>query len=91
MFDPNSRYDGVPTYQVTDHRGRTVDVVAVPDPPGDAVLGVHLRREGERLDHLAYRYLADASTWWRIAELNGAMLPDALAEALELEIPEGRS
>jgi hypothetical protein len=89
VFDPDSRYVSAPTYTVTDHRGRTVEVVAVPDHPSAALLGVHLRHQGERLDHLAYRYLSDAATWWRIAELNEAMLADALAEVLEIRIPRG--
>jgi hypothetical protein len=87
MFEPPSRYATTPTYIVTDHRGRQVVVVSVPPRPVQAELGVHLRREGERLDHLAFRYLGDATAWWRIAELADVELPDALFETRELRIP----
>jgi hypothetical protein len=32
------------------------------------------------VDHLAARYLGEATLWWRIAERNDIMLPIALAE-----------
>lgn len=91
MFEPPSRYLGADTYLVPDHRGRTVVVVAVPDAPAQALAGVHVRREGERVDHLAARYLGNAVLWWRIAERNDVMLPSALTEAREIEIPTRRS
>jgi hypothetical protein len=87
VFEADSRYAGVETYHVTDRRGRTVEVVAVPDAPAQNLLGIHVRREGERVDHLAARYLGEATLWWRIAERCDVMLPIALAEADEVEIP----
>ncbi len=87
MFEPPSRYLGVETYIVTDRRGRQVEVVAVPEPPQQALAGIHLLRLGERIDHLAFRYLGDALLWWRIAELNDVVAPAALAEVREIEIP----
>jgi hypothetical protein len=91
VFEPGSRYLGVTTYVVRDRRGREVEVVAVPDAPAQALAGVHLLRQGERLDHLAARYLGEATLWWRIAERNGVMVPAALAEAREIEIPVRRA
>jgi hypothetical protein len=91
VFEPPSRYLGVETYLAVDRRGRTVEVVAVPDAAAQALAGVHVRREGERLDHLAARYLGDAVLWWRIAERNDVMVPAALIEAREIEIPARRS
>jgi hypothetical protein len=85
--EPGSRYEGVETYAVTDRRGRTVAVVAVPPRPDQARLGIHLMRDGQRLDHLAQRYLGDPTAWWRICELADAMLPESLTEASEVEIP----
>jgi hypothetical protein len=87
MFDAKSRYFSLPTYTVTDHRGRGVAVVPVPAPPGDAVLGIHVLRQGERLDHLAQKYLTNAAGFWRICELNDVMLAEALTEAREIAIP----
>lgn len=87
MFDPTSRYYGLPTTQVTDHRGRTVQVVAVPDAPDQQLRGEHLRRQGQRLDHLAAFYLRNPHGYWRIAELAEVIHPEALSEAVSLPIP----
>jgi hypothetical protein len=87
MFDPNSRYLKAATYVVTDARGRAVTVVAPPAPPRQLLLGLHVLRQGERVDHLAAKYLDDPAGYWRIAEQNDALLPDALAEKPEIEIP----
>ena len=87
MFDPKSRYLKAETYVVTDERGRNVTVVAPPPPPDQVQLGVHLQKQGERLDLLAAQYLNDPAGYWRIAEQNRVMLPEALTEAREIEIP----
>lgn len=88
MFDAQSRYRDLKAYPVTDHRGRTVPVVPVPPTPGETLLGFHRRRQGQRLDHLAYRYLDDPAGFWRLCELNDVMLPEALSEADEVAIPQ---
>ena len=87
MFDPKSRYTKAETYVVKDERGRAVIVVAPPPPPDQVQLGIHLLKQGERLDLLAARYLNDPAGYWRIAEQNNVMLPEALTEAREIEIP----
>ena len=88
IFDGKSRYvKHASIYQVTDRRGRQVAALTVADKPEQTLLGEHLRREGQRLDHLANFYLKDPNGFWRIAELNAAMLPDALAEIDTLQIP----
>ncbi|MDH5493506.1 MAG: hypothetical protein OEY14_16245 [Myxococcales bacterium] len=51
------------------------------------MLGLHPVQEGQRLDHLASHYLRDPHAYWRIAEINGVMIPDALAEIPFLRIP----
>lgn len=88
MFKDNSRYYKVKAIEVTDKRGRKVQVVTTPKSPDDELLGTHLRKEGQRLDHLAYQYSKDATTFWRICEINDVMLPDALTEADEIKIPK---
>ena len=87
MFDSKSRYVKAETYAVEDARGRTVLVVAPPPPPDQVLLGIHLLKQGERLDLLAARYVNDPAGYWRIAEQNDVMLPEALSEAREVEIP----
>ena len=87
MFDSNSRYQGVAGYTAIDRRGRMVTVIPAPDKPAQVLLGLHRRIDGQRLDHLAYHYLADPAGFWRICELSDVMLPDALAEARDIPIP----
>ena len=87
MFDSKSRYAKAETYVVTDARGRQVQVVSTPPPPEQLLLGIHLLKQGERLDLLAAKYLNDPAGYWRIAEQNDVMLPEALTEAREIEIP----
>ncbi len=87
MFDPTSRYYSVAGYTAIDRRGRMVTVVPAPDKPVQALLGLHKLIQGQRLDHLAYHYLADPAGFWRICELSDVMLPDALAEARDIPIP----
>lgn len=82
-----SRFAGQPTFTVTDRRGRRVTVVLPPPAPTQTLLGYHVRKEGQHLDHLAYRYLKDATAFWRICELNGVMHAEMLSEADEIAIP----
>lgn len=87
MFTEKSRYYAALRYQARDRRGRIVPVVAVPEAPRQNTLGFHARKQGQRPDHLAYKYLNDAAGFWRLAELNDAMLPEALTELDEIAIP----
>jgi hypothetical protein len=86
-FDPQSRYAKAAATTVTDARGRTVAAVIPPDAPAQQLLGYHVRRQGEHLDHLAARYLDNPHGYWRIAELNDAMFAEQLAEVIEVAIP----
>lgn len=70
-----------------DRRGREVVVVVVPEAPIQAVQGYHLLKQGQRVDHLAARYMDDQAGFWRICEANDAMLPEALSERPEIVIP----
>jgi hypothetical protein len=87
MFDEKSRYASAETQTVPDARGRTVTVVLPPPPPEQTLMGIHLLRQGERADHLAAKYLDNPAGYWRLAEQNNAMLPEALTEQREIEIP----
>ena len=87
MFDRKSRYAKLEGYEVTDRRGRVVAAVPVPPPPDELRIGDFIRKQGQRLDHLANAFLSDPSGYWRLAELNGAVLPDALAEVDIISIP----
>ena len=87
MFDKKSRYRDLAPYLVTDRRGRTVPVVPVPPPPQQTLLGYHARIQGQRLDHLASRYLDNPAGFWLLCEFNEVMLPESLSEAQEIAIP----
>ena len=88
VFDKQSRYvKHASIYEATDRRGRRVPALTVTDTPVQTLLGEHLRREGQRLDHLANFYLQDPNGFWRICEINDAMLPDAMAETDIVKIP----
>ena len=87
-FSPKSRYARFAgTYVATDRRGRLVTAVTVARIPPPNHLGDHRRTQGQRLDHLSHYYLSDPIGYWRIAEHNGAILPDALAETTIVRIP----
>jgi hypothetical protein len=88
MFDPKSRYANLPTYSVSDSRGRMVQVVPAAPPPEQELAGLHVRKDGQRLDLLAGRYLDDPCAFWRICELASVMVPDALNLAAEIPIPK---
>ncbi len=87
MFSEKSRYKNVTQYEVTDHQGRTVKVVAAAAAPKQTIKGYHLLKQGQRTDHLSSLYINDAAGFWRIAEANDAMLPEVLSEQSEIAIP----
>ena len=87
MFDKKSRYKDAEIYQVKGPDGNSVNVVSVAKKPDETPLGIHKLKQGQRLDHLAFKYLNDPAGFWRICEINDAMLPEALSEAEEIIIP----
>jgi hypothetical protein len=88
MFTEKSRYNKSEQYLIKDKRGRTVKVVAIPDIPEQTLLGRHQLKDGQRIDHLAAEYTGDEAGFWRIANINDAMLPEAVSEKPEISIPE---
>ena len=87
MFDDASRYKDVVQYEQQDKRGRTVKIVAVPAAPLQSLMGFHLLKRGQKTDHLAGRYLNNATGFWRIAAINEVMLAETLSELNEIAIP----
>lgn len=71
-----------------DRRGRTVNVVAVPEAPAQSILGYHQLLQGQRIDHLAANYTADEAGFWRIAEANNSMLPESISEQQSIAVPD---
>lgn len=89
VFDRKSRYVKPPleVYSVKDRRGREVKALPMVEPPPEQSVGELVRKQGQRLDHIANSFLADPFGYWRIAEVNGALVPDALEEVERLKVP----
>jgi hypothetical protein len=79
MFSRISRYRKLPDEVTTDAQGRCLQAKILrllPDVPGDFL---HTVEEGDRLDHLAYKYYRQPRKWWRMCDANPAfMSPQAL-------------
>lgn len=89
LFDEKSRYvlPEPEIYTAIDTRGREVRALSTPEPVREQAVGRHLLREGQSLDQLASGYLNDPHAYYRICDLNDAILPDALQERELIEIP----
>lgn len=79
MFETGSRYIKMKTYTATRADGREVTAVRLPLPSATKPMGYHRRLVGQRLDHVAYLHLNDATAFWRLCDANGSVVPDALA------------
>ncbi len=87
LFNEKSRYAKLATVLMVDSRGRSVEVVPPAPALEQSLRGRHLRRQGERPDHLAALYLSDAAGYWRLAEKNDVMTAEVLSELREVLIP----
>jgi hypothetical protein len=93
-FPPTSRYYGIQTTTLATPQGPVAYLKRrfLPDPAGFALLQFHTVSQGQRLDNIAARYM-DAEAFWRIADSNAAMRPQALAETvgrkLRITLPQG--
>ena len=68
MFSKKSRHINLDKIVTTDARGRTESSVLIrlrPDVSGDFL---HTLEQGERLDHLAFKYYEDSQKWWHICD-----------------------
>jgi hypothetical protein len=87
MFASNSRYAGQPTDVRRLADGRTVNLVRLPLPGPAVVKGYYRRQNGQRLDLIAARFLADPTASWWLCDANNAVVPDALASQDLVGIP----
>ena len=99
-FGATSRYRGLELarMRLDDNAGNSHVVAYVrrrflPQPGVFALLHEHTVVEGDRLDNVTAAYLGDAEQFWRVADANAAMRPDALTETigrrLRITLPEG--
>ena len=82
MFFKGSRYAAVGENEITDERGRVVRYKKVRFIPETKARATHAVRQGERLDHIAFRLYRDAERFWRICDANHALRPDDLVSEL---------
>lgn len=96
QFPASSRYYHIEIVQFVASDGRTIAYLKrrfVPPPENFATLQEHRVIEGERLDHLAARYLGDSEQYWKICDANTAFIPSDLTDTpgriLRITLPEG--
>ena len=89
MFDKNSRYATQATYLTATPDGRTVVAVTLPAPRLEPSAGQHRRRDGDRADLLAARYLNEPTAFWRLCDLNGTPVVASLEARPLIAIPRG--
>ena len=88
MFPAGSRYAAAgPPYQVTLPDGTQVLATPIPVRQPPPLLGYHPRTSSDRLDLLAFKYLDDATAFWRICDANDAMVAGTLAARSLIAIP----
>jgi hypothetical protein len=94
-FPPSSRYHETPVARLTMPDGREVVYLKrrlVPPPEHFALLQEHTVTEGERLDHIAAKYLGDPEQFWRLCDANGAIRPkellDPVGRRIRIALPE---
>jgi len=79
MFSKKSRYLKLPDTVAFDAQGRALPCKTLRMPPDVTGTFSHTIEEGDRLDHLAYKYYKQSARWWRICDANPEfMSPQAL-------------
>ena len=86
-FSDDSKYKGAATRITTTPDGAPVTVVDTPRQEEASTLGWVTRRQGQRLDLLAYNHLNGPGDWWRLPDHNNQIVPDATLEQLEIAVP----
>jgi hypothetical protein len=94
-FPPASRYNKTPLASLTIVDGTEIRYLKrrfVPPPESFALLQLHSVTEGERLDHIAAKYLGDPEQFLRLCDGNGAVRPNELLEPvgrrIRITLPE---
>lgn len=99
MFEPTSRYYEVETVKVTeidpDGQERVIAYKRrrfLPAPGTGVTLAEHTVTEGERLDNITARYLADPTQFWRVCDANTVLAPNELTaevgRVIRVALPE---
>ncbi len=79
MFSKISRYRKLPDVVTADAGNRLLESKTLRLLPEVSGIFAHTVEEGDRLDHLAYKYFKQPRRWWRICDANPEfMSPQAL-------------
>lgn len=79
MFGKSSRYRKVTDTIASDANGRSLIAKTARPLPETTGVFQHTIEEGDRLDHLAYKYYKNPAKWWRICDANPEfMSPEGL-------------
>jgi hypothetical protein len=80
VFFKGSRYENVPTREITDATGRTIRYKATRFISDTRAIEGHRVTADERLDHIAWQHFRDPERFWRIVDANRGIWPDDLLE-----------
>jgi len=87
-FKSNSRYVKYSqVYLSRDSKGKQVQALTPAEIPEQRILGEHLLKQGQRLDHLSNHYLNDPAGFWLIAKANDGMTVEAVSAKKQIKIP----
>ena len=93
MFFRGSRYVKVPDHEIGDSDNRVIRYKGIRIIGDVRSFRVHMLREDERLDRLAFQYYRDPERFWRICDANEVMWPDELllqtGQLIRISPPEG--
>ena len=81
MFPPTSRYFGIEIAKFTTADQREIAYLRrrfLPPSASSIIFAEHSVVQGDRLDNVTARYLGDPEQFWRVCDVNDAMLPDEL-------------
>lgn len=95
MFDPTSRYANTEVATTTDDENRPISYIKrrfLPDPATLTTLAEVKLQQGERLDQLTARTLADPTQFWRICDANDVLHPGEISAengGIKIPVPQG--
>jgi hypothetical protein len=79
MFSPDSRYFALPDVVAAETDGRVLASKSLRPLPEPVEALLHIVKQTDRLDHLAFTYYEQSRDWWRITDANpGHLSPQAL-------------
>jgi hypothetical protein len=70
MFSKNSRYRKLPDFVTIDRQGQEITIKNLRPLPEVTGTFLHTIEDGDKLDHLAFRYYKQPRKWWRICDAN---------------------